>query len=106
MLRLWKRSLISGRESRRIGKSRKITEALKSLLPDYPKKLSMSGFQQEFTLGPGIAPEAKTIDKGWTGLRCEHENGLQVAQFGRDGLIFSRLRPYEQRERLAGARPR
>ena len=83
-------------------KEPEITEALKSLLPDYPKKLSMSGFQQEFTLGPGIAPEAKTIDKGWTGLRCENENGLQIAQFSRDGLIFARLRPYEQWERFAG----
>src|SRR5260370_11332746 len=77
-----------------------ITEALKKLLPDYPKKLSMSGFQQELTFGPGIVPEGKTTEKGWTGVRCQTEDGLHVAQFNRDGFMFARLRPYQQWDRL------
>jgi len=77
-----------------------VTTLLKPKLPDYPKKQSLSGFQQEVKIGPGIVPEGRTIDKGWTGLRCESENGLQIVQFNRNGFLFSRLKPYEEWDRL------
>ena len=77
-----------------------ITEILKPKLPEYPKKQSMSGFQQQVTLAPGTVPAARTIDTGWTGLRVQTEDGLQIAQFNRSGFVFSRLRPYEEWERL------
>ena len=80
----------------------RITEALKTLLPDYPKRLSMSGFQHEFTLGPGAVPEGTRMETGWVGLRCQTEDGLHVAQFNRDGFMFARLRPYDQWEQLVG----
>jgi uncharacterized protein (TIGR04255 family) len=77
-----------------------ISERLKPSLPDYPKRHSLSGFQQRVVLGPGVTPEGRTIDTGWTGLRFQTEDGLQVAQFNRNGFIFSRLRPYEEWDRL------
>jgi uncharacterized protein (TIGR04255 family) len=77
-----------------------ITDKVKSRLHDYPKRLSLSGFHQEFTIGPGATAEGKTIETAWTGLRCQTEDGLQVTQFQRDGFMFARLRPYEQWERL------
>ena len=83
-------------------KESEITPALKRLLLDYPKKLSMTGLQPEFTFGLGVVPEGKSIDRGWTGVRCQTEDGLQVAEFSRDGFMFARLRPYEDWGRLAG----
>lgn len=35
---------------------------------------------------------------GWYGLRCETSDKLNVAQLTRDGVIFSRLKPYEHWE--------
>jgi hypothetical protein len=35
-----------------------VTDFIKARLPDYSKRLSMSGFQQEFVLGPAAAPQA------------------------------------------------
>ena len=37
-----------------------ITDVLKSKLPDYPQRHSLSEFQQQFTLTPGTPPDAKT----------------------------------------------
>ena len=77
-----------------------VTDFIKTRLPDYPKRLSMSGFQQEFVLGPDAAPQATRTDTGWTGLHCQTEDKLHVARFERNGFIFSRLRPYDRWEQL------
>jgi uncharacterized protein (TIGR04255 family) len=77
-----------------------IVPVLKSKLADYPTKQSLSGFQQEVTLRPGVVPEGRTVDTGWSGLRCASADGLQIAQFDRNGFLFSRLHPYQDWERL------
>jgi uncharacterized protein (TIGR04255 family) len=77
-----------------------ITDVLKTKLPDYPKKHSLSGFQQEFTLTPGAAPNTKTIETGWEGLRLQTGDNLNIAQFKRGGFSLSRLQPYERWEQL------
>lgn len=77
-----------------------ITESLKSQLPDYPQKQSLSGFQQEFTMTPGGPPNARTIETGWNGLRFQTEDNLHIALFHREGFSFSRLHPYDRWEQL------
>lgn len=77
-----------------------VTDIIKAQLPDYPKRLSMSGLQQEFFLGSDAAPQAKRTDTGWTGLHCQTEDKLHVARFERNGFVFSRLRPYDRWEQL------
>jgi uncharacterized protein (TIGR04255 family) len=43
----------------------------------------------------GPASSSKASQKvGWTGFRISSADGLHIAQFTREGLVFSRLRPY------------
>lgn len=41
-------------------------------------------------------------DLGWKGLRCESADHVHIAQFNRDGFVFSRLRPYDHWEQFCG----
>jgi uncharacterized protein (TIGR04255 family) len=77
-----------------------ISESLKPKLPGYPQVISQNEFQQEVKFAPGQAPEARQHDLGWKGLRFESSDGRHIAQFNRDGFVFSRLYPYETWERL------
>jgi uncharacterized protein (TIGR04255 family) len=78
----------------------KISQQLKSALLDYPKASSQSEVTHEFKLKPGQPPETKQQDLGWKGLRLQSANEKHIAQFNRDGFIFSRLHPYESWEQL------
>ena len=79
-----------------------ITNHIKSRLPEYPSVLSSRAVQlrMEFTQ-PGAqaaqpSPTEQVVhDMGWRGLRCESADKRHVAQFNRDGFVFSRLAPYE-----------
>ncbi len=77
-----------------------ISQQLKPRLADYPSVVSQSEVRQEFKLGPGKPPEATTQDLGWKGLRFQSADQRHIAQFNRDGFVFSRLHPYESWEQL------
>lgn len=63
---------------------------LREQLVDYPVIVSHSQVRQEVKLGPE-GPVATTSDLGWQGFRFESKEKLHVAQFNRDGFVFSRL---------------
>ena len=68
-------------------------EQLKAKLPDYPN----SQRQQELNVGAEFGPEGSSVrqHQHWHGFRFETADKLHVAQFTRNGFVFSRLRPYE-----------
>ncbi len=72
-----------------------IAAKLKPNLPDYPEVQSQREYQQEFKIAPGVSPEATTLDLGWKGLRFDSQDKRHIAQFNRNGFVFSRLSPYE-----------
>jgi uncharacterized protein (TIGR04255 family) len=77
-----------------------VMHQLKTKLPDYPVAASQSEFRQEIRFDPGQPPEATTHDLGWKGLRFQSADNRHIAQFKRDGFVFSRLPPYENWEQL------
>ena len=77
-----------------------VSQRLKTELPEYPKALSMTAVSQEFSFGVQIPPTTATHNLGWNGVRLQSADDLHVAQFNRDGFVFSRLRPYESWEQL------
>lgn len=72
-----------------------ISERLKPRLPEYPSVQSHREFQHEFKVELGQPTEQTVQDLGWRGLRCESTDKRHIAQFNRDGFVFSRLAPYE-----------
>jgi uncharacterized protein (TIGR04255 family) len=71
-------------------------------LSDYPHVQSESAFQQEVTFSTQHPPQAKHKDLGWKGAKFQSGDRRQVAQFNREGFIFSRLQPYESWEHFRG----
>jgi uncharacterized protein (TIGR04255 family) len=60
--------------------------------------------QQELQFAAQSGPEGWSTDvrhEGWRGFRFVSSDKLYVAQFTRDGLVFSRLAPYENWERFS-----
>jgi len=55
---------------------------------------SQRAFQHEFKVEGGKPPVQATHDLGWKGLRFQSSNKKHIAQFNRDGFVFSRLHPY------------
>jgi uncharacterized protein (TIGR04255 family) len=72
-----------------------LREQVKAKLPSYPNIISQKEFQHELKLKAGHPPEQSFHDRGWKGLRLQSEDGKYIAQFKRDGFVFSRLSPYE-----------
>lgn len=54
----------------------------------------------EASLGGPAASSTSSQKVGWHGFRLTTADGLHIAQFLRDGLTFSRLRPYENWEKF------
>lgn len=79
-----------------------IRSQLAPLLPGYPKIESQSEFEHEMQFGPGQDTVQRHRDLGWRGLRCESADHVHIAQFNRDGFVFSRLRPYDHWEQFQG----
>jgi uncharacterized protein (TIGR04255 family) len=77
-----------------------VSQKIKATLPDYPKVASHNQFVQAIKLEPSKAPETMTQEMGWNGFRVQSEVEPHIAQFNRDGFIFSRLHPYETWERF------
>lgn len=68
-------------------------------LPNYPNP------QRQHVLGvdAGFGPERESLQqsRSWHGFRFETKDKRHVAQFTRNGFVFSRLRPYENWEQFA-----
>jgi len=77
-----------------------LKEQLKAKLPGYPKIFSQSEFRHELKVKAGQPPEQLFHDLGWRGLRLHSTDGRFIAQFNREGFIFSRLQPYETWEQF------
>lgn len=73
-----------------------LLEQLKAKLPDYPH----SQRQQEIGVGTEFGPDGTALHQRhhWHGFRFESPDKLYVAQFTRNGFVFSRLKPYEDWE--------
>lgn len=77
-----------------------VLERLKVGLPGYPDIQSGHAFRQEVRVGIGQPVEQAVHDLGWRGLRAMSADKLYIAQFNRDGFVFSRLQPYEDWQRF------
>lgn len=62
-------------------------------LPDYPFQQR----QQEFRVGGEFGPEGTHVEhkQTWQGYRFQSSDNRYIAQFTRNGFVFSRLSPYE-----------
>lgn len=63
-------------------------------LPDYPE----CQLQHELLLEAEITPDGSSTQvrrDTWRGFRLTSSDKLQIVQFNRDGMVFSRLKPYE-----------
>lgn len=79
-----------------------VRERLAPLLQAYPKIESQTEFEHQMQFGPGQDMVQTHRDLGWKGLRCESADHVHIAQFNRDGFVFSRLRPYDHWEQFQG----
>ncbi len=77
-----------------------IQAQLKAQLPDYPQVGSHREFRHEVKMARGQEPQQTLQDLGWKGLRLQSADKLHIAQFNRDGFVFSRLHPYASWEQL------
>ncbi len=81
-----------------------LKQTLATRLPNYPQSISMQGFGLMATVS---AKEETSVvqhkNRGFLGLRLTSEDGRYVVQFLRDGLTFSRTKPYEHWEPFAAA---
>ena len=66
---------------------------LESRLGDYQFLDSLHEIEAQVRLRGG-SPEAQTRLLGWKGLRIQSSDKIHIAQFNRDGFVFSRLEPY------------
>lgn len=74
----------------------KFLRELTSRLDDYPNQRPQHEIQWETQLGPQAA--ASRHQTQWQGFRFESADKLHIAQFTKNGLVFSRLQPYEHWE--------
>ncbi len=72
-----------------------ILERLKTNVPEYPDVKPQKEFRFEVKMALGEEAEQNIQDLGFRGVRLESADKLHIAQFNRDGFLFSRLRPYE-----------
>lgn len=72
-------------------------------LKDYGFLDSRREFRHELELEAegGKAPSQKLHDLGWKGVRFRSTDEKHIAQFNRDGFVFSRLEPYKNWEQLS-----
>ncbi|MBM4091685.1 MAG: TIGR04255 family protein [Planctomycetes bacterium] len=75
-----------------------LLDQLKAKLPDYPH----SQRQQEFGVATQISAEGESVRQhhAWHGYRFESADKLQIAQYTRNGFVFSRLKPYQDWEKF------
>lgn len=76
-------------------------EHLKERLPSYPDSKLIRKLQFETTIEADRS-STQRHSESWVGFRFTSEHEPYVAQFTRDGFVFSRLEPYENWEMFAG----
>ncbi|MBI1902175.1 MAG: TIGR04255 family protein [Planctomycetia bacterium] len=80
----------------RAGKSLSADELRRQLterLPDYPDCQAQHELQLEATFSEHGSTQQRRDT--WRGFRLTSSDKLYIAQFNRDGLVFSRLKPYD-----------
>lgn len=77
-----------------------LRDHLQAALPDYPASRRLQQLHGKLDLGPDAVAHPPTAQ--WLGLRLDSRDGRYIAQFTRDGFVFSRLAPYENWSRFAG----
>lgn len=76
-----------------------LLELLKARLPDYPIARPQHELQFRSELGPEGAAHSQAAH--WHGFRFESPDGRNIAQFTRNGFVFSRIEPYEDWEHFS-----
>ena len=76
-----------------------LSDFIKTQIPGYPLQRSNKQIVTEVQIKDG-KPNQRVFDAGWSGIQCTTEDGLHVVQFNKDGFVFSRLKPYENWEKL------
>jgi uncharacterized protein (TIGR04255 family) len=74
--------------------------AIEPKLAGYVFLDSLREFHSEVKLEGGKPPIQKVSDAGWKGVRFRSSDEKHIAQFNRDGFVFSRLEPYLTWEEL------
>ncbi|MBI3860673.1 MAG: TIGR04255 family protein [Planctomycetia bacterium] len=74
-----------------------LQQQLADRLRDYPESQPQQKLQFEAKIGPD-GPSAHVQNDAWLGFRLTSSDQRYIAQFQRDGLIVSRLQPYENWE--------
>lgn len=75
-----------------------LLDQLKDRLPEYPNHQR----QREIGVGAEIGADGPSLRQRhtWHGYRFESADKLYVAQFTRNGFVFSRLKPYQDWEKF------
>jgi uncharacterized protein (TIGR04255 family) len=73
-----------------------VRSRLEPSLDGYAFLDSQREFHGEVKLEPGKAPSQVVRDVGWKGVRFRSSDEKSIAQFNRDGFVFSRLEPYTE----------
>jgi uncharacterized protein (TIGR04255 family) len=76
-----------------------LRQQLVEKLPDYPTVKIQHELHVESALGPDGAEVSRRDE--WHGFRLETKDGRYIAQFTRNGFVFSRVAPYEDWDRFA-----
>ena len=71
-----------------------VRSRLESRLDGYGFLDSQREIQGEVKFEPGKPPSQILRDVGWKGVRFRSSDEKHIAQFNRDGFVFSRLEPY------------
>lgn len=84
----------------RVWKPEDLQKELSKRLPTYPECRPQRAIQLEAQVeSDGSATQIRR--ESWHGFRLASADKLHIAQFNRDGLVFSRLPPYEDWQRFA-----
>lgn len=81
-----------------------LKQTLATRLPNYPQSAAMQGFGLLATVS--AKDETSVVQhkrRGFLGLRLTSEDARYIVQFLREGLTFSRTKPYEHWESFADA---
>jgi uncharacterized protein (TIGR04255 family) len=75
-----------------------VSKQLESILPDYPTKTSQNKLSRNIKID--VQKFARTVEDnfGWYGFFCQSADQIQSVQFNLDGMMFSRLAPYQKWE--------
>lgn len=73
---------------------------LEAKLSDYQFLDFQQQIQHDLSFQENVTPSAIIRNLGWKGLRFQSADKNYIAQFNRDGFVFSRLEPYQSWEQL------